>query len=42
MIVSDLVPGSERGVAMGKLMLPMMIGMLVGPALAGQLAKLMG
>ena len=42
MMVSDFVSGKERGVAMGKIMLPMSLGMFIGPALGGQLAKYLG
>lgn len=41
-MVSDLVEGKERGVAMGKLVLPMSLGMFLGPALGGQLARIFG
>ena len=41
-LVADLVPGKTRSVAMSKLALPAGIGMFVGPALAGQVAKYFG
>ena len=42
MTVTDLVPPSERGVALGRIMVPMSLGMIVGPFLGGFLTVRIG
>ena len=42
MTVTDLVPSSERGVALGRIMVPMSLGMILGPLIGGYLTQKIG
>ena len=42
MAVTDLVPEADRGRYLGKIMIPMSAGMIIGPTLGGTLSKYLG
>ena len=42
MAITDLVAEKDRGRYMGKIMIPMSVGMIVGPTLGGTLSKYFG
>ena len=42
MVVTDLVPQKDRASALGKIMIPMSAGMIIGPTLGGFLSGYFG